>query len=253
MRVLVTGATGFVGRHLASYLVNEGADVHALVRPNSDCSVLPKLASVHCYDGKDAKVLDKIIAQAKPDATVHLASVFVAEHQFNDIEGLLTSNVVFATQLVDSLVEAGYFNFVNTGTTWQHYLDSPYDPVCLYAASKHAFESILEFYVNARGLRLLTLKINDTYGPSDPRGKLVGTLLRAAHTGELLSLSQGEQKLDLLHVSDVVSAFKVALERLCSGVSVGKEDFVVLSGEQVSLRELVVRIESVTGSSLKIN
>lgn len=250
MRVLVTGATGFVGRHLVRKLIARGDAVHALVRTTSDVSVLPVETQVHRFDG-DTAGLRHIVAVAAPDAIVHLASLFRAEHRAEDVVPMVTANVLFATQLVDAATDLGYRDVLNIGTTWQHYRDAAYDPVSLYAASKQAFEAVLAFYVQARGLRLLTLKLNDTYGPDDPRGKLIATLLRAARSGEALALSPGEQVLDLMHVDDAVAAILVGLARLRA--SDGKaESFVALSGEQLSLRDLVARVEGVTGRKLNI-
>lgn len=250
MRVLVTGATGFVGRHLVRRLIVEGNLVHAVVRPGSDVSVLPAAAHVHRYDG-DIAQLRHMVALAAPDATLHLASFFRAEHSAEDIAPMVTANLLFATQLVDVATDLGYRDFLNIGTTWQHYRDGDYDPVCLYAASKQAFETMAEFYVRARGLRLLTLKLNDTYGADDPRGKLVAALLRAARGGESVALSPGEQVLDLLHVDDAVAAILIALARLRAGAAKA-ESFVALSGERLSLRDLVACVERITGRKLNV-
>ena len=69
----------------------------------------------------------------------------------------MSSNITFGTQLVEAMVANGCYQFVNTGTSWQHYENDEYNPVNLYAATKQAFEDILRYYVETSALRVITL------------------------------------------------------------------------------------------------
>lgn len=248
-RALVTGATGYIGSNLVRRIVAEGVEVHAAVRPDSDVSALPPEARIHGYSGTAASA-SEIADAARPDVTFHLASHFRAEHAQDDLESLIAANVAFGTWLVDALCRHPEPRLINTGTSWQHYMDRPYDPVCLYAATKQAFEAMLEFYVSARGLAVTTLKLFDSYGPGDPRKKLVAALFNAAITGQRLELSPGEQRIDLVHVDDVVNAFMIAASRTAADAR--SESFSVSSRHPVSLRELVALVERVTGKSIDV-
>src|SRR5439155_8470421 len=138
---------------------------------------------------------------------VHLASYFVAEHRLQDVAPLIASNLLFATQLADAVTAAGIGRFVNTGTAWQHYQDAEYDPVCLYAATKQAFDDILRFYRERCGLRVVTLELCDTYGLGDRRKKLMSLLIERIKDRQPLAMSAGEQRISLVYISDVVEAF----------------------------------------------
>jgi nucleoside-diphosphate-sugar epimerase len=167
---LITGATGFVGAHLAQRLFTEGWDVHAIVRHNSDIS--PKwmkqpTLTVHEHDGS-TRGMTAIVADAKPSVVFHLASLYLVQHQSSDLEPLVSSNILFGTQLLEAMVESKAYALVNTGTSWQHYENKPYNPVNLYAATKQAFLDIVQFYVEATPMKAITLKLFDTYGPGDP-------------------------------------------------------------------------------------
>ena len=74
------------------------------------------------------------------------------------------------------MINAGCYRMVNTGTSWQHYENSDHRPSNLYAATKQAFEEILNFYATAYPLRVCSLHLSDTYGPNDIRPKLFGFL-----------------------------------------------------------------------------
>jgi nucleoside-diphosphate-sugar epimerase len=211
---LVTGATGFIGSHLARRLVKDGWAVHAVVRSSSKRDLIHDIEHAihfHIYDGT-IDSMQGILAESRPDTIFHLASLFLSQHQPRDITALIQSNITFGTHLVEAAVVNGCFQFINTGTSWQHYENEDYNPVNLYAATKQAFEDILKYYVEAHGVKVITLKLFDTYGPDDPRPKLMNLLKRAAETGETLEMSPGEQLIDLVHVDDVVEAFCTAQE-----------------------------------------
>lgn len=248
--MLITGATGFVGSHLARHLAAGGAAVGCIVRAAS-AGGLPTGAVALRHDGTTDHLHDLVRGFA-PDCIVHLASYFVAEHQPQDVAPLIASNLLFATQLADAATAAGVGQFVNTGTAWQHYEGAVYDPVCLYAATKQAFDDILRYYRARSGLRVVTLELSDTYGPGDPRRKLIPLLLERIRDRQRLAMSPGEQRISLVFISDVVAAFARAIE-IVGGLCPGEERrFGVASLEQPSLRELVALIEREAGVTLDI-
>ena len=72
MRLLITGATGFAGRHLTSYCAEQGHEVHALVRPGREGAVVPR-ATAHAADLRDGPALARLVEGLAPDAVAHLA------------------------------------------------------------------------------------------------------------------------------------------------------------------------------------
>lgn len=242
---IVTGATGYVGSRLAARLAFEGWHIHAIVRPESSLTLLEKTSgnvTIHRYDGMIDNLFT-IIRMVKPDIVFHLASVFLSEHQPHDIERMLCANVYFGTQLAETMARCGVPHLVNTGTSWQHYNNEDYNPVCLYAATKQAMDSILNYYVEAASINVITLKLFDTYGPGDPRPKLLALLKKAEREGKPLTMSGGEQLIDLVYIDDVVHAYRLAASRLLEGQSKGGEEYAVSSGNPIPLRKLVDQVE----------
>jgi nucleoside-diphosphate-sugar epimerase len=244
-RALVTGASGYVGSHLARRLLAEGWEVHVLLRAGSTFPATAPALRVHRFGG-NTEDLVRIVQQAAPDVVFHLAAVFVAEHRPEDVAPLLQANLLFATQLAEAMRAAGVCMLVNTGTVWQHYGGRGYDPVNLYAATKQAFEAILAYYVNAHAFRVATLVLSDTYGPGDARPKLMTALWRAARSGERLAMSSGRQLLDLVYVDDVVDAY-LAAERALRTAAPGHQHYHVSSGAPLRLTELVAAFEAAAG------
>lgn len=252
-RATVTGATGFIGAHLARRLVAEGWDVHVIARLQSDLSMLRSIASkikVYRHDGT-IKSMREIVEAAEPDVVFHLASNFIAEHTPEDIEALIETNVTFGTQVVESMIVNGAYKFVNVGTAWQHFENKCYNPVCLYAATKQAFEAILTYYTESTCLRVITLKLFDTYGPDDPRKKLFSFLARVATEKEPVPMSPGEQLVDIVYIDDVVDAFFLAAS-LLEEPGESFETYAISSQNPIMLRDLVSVYSEVTGRSLSI-
>ncbi len=251
---LITGASGFVGSHLARHLQQQGWQIHLLTRPNS---VLPALLNDvpcqrHAYDGSTDSVL-QAVADSRPTVVFHLASLFLSQHQSRDVAPLMASNVLFGSQLLEAMQVHGVTRLMNTGTSWQHYQNADYNPVCLYAATKQAFEAVLQYYVAAHGLRAITLKLFDTYGPADPRPKLFHLLQKTAQAGQPLDMSAGEQLIDIVHIDDVCAAYQLAAQRLLNDLAQGHESYAVSSGQPLPLKDLVALYAQVTGQNVPIN
>ncbi len=253
-RALLTGITGFVGSHLAVRLLKEGWDLHAIVRPSSQLEVLPEaLRQVVRFHVHGAETdLMKILEKSRPHVVFHLASLFLSQHKYEDIDAMMDSNVTFGAKLLDAMARHGVRNLVYAGTSWQHYQNAPYSPVNLYAASKQAFEAILQYYRETAGMHAFVLKLFDTYGPGDRRKKLFALLDKIAETGEALSMSPGEQDVDFVHVEDAAGAFALAARYLLEERFDLCGAYAVSSGQAISLRELVARYEKVRGKKLRI-
>lgn len=249
--VLLTGGTGFVGSNLAKAFVANDWRVVAVVRANSDTSALSGVETV-IHDGTTESMI-RLVAEARPQLCVLLAAFFTAEHGIHQIKPLIESNILFGVQLLEGMLHAGVRHLINTATTWQHYGDASYDPVCLYAATKHAFEDLLTYYIQAHGFTACTLELFDIYGPGDRRPKLFNLLGRLARNGERLSMSPGEQLIDLVHIDDVVSAYLCAAALVFAQGHEVHSRYVVSSGQPKPLREVVAAYARIKGVSLNID
>ena len=254
MRVLVTGATGFVGGHLVKRLLKERHEVHVLVRPTTDLALfgndLDRIVS-HRHHGTTEGMVE-LVRNAQPDAVMHLASLFLGEHQSTNVDDLIASNVLLSTQLAEAMAVNEVQLLINVGTSWQHYEDGRYNPVNLYAATKQAYRSILRYYIEAANLKVINLELFDTYGPNDQRGKLFALLDRLRTSGDTLAMSPGDQQLDPVYIDDVSEAFIAALKRLRSDVVQDEETYSVRSQNPIKLKDLIKTYEDVAGSILKI-
>lgn len=255
-RALLTGATGFIGSRLASALIKKGWEVHAILRPASNMakvgSYLSEVRIHRCEASYES--LKRAVEQSKPNIVLHLATHFLHAHTSGDIDVLIRSNIEFGAYLLQALAETSPAPLVNVGTSWQYYDGNEYNPSCFYAATKQAFEDILKYYVNVKSQKAITLALTDTYGPWDPREKLFYHLKKAAIGKTPLEMSEGEQKLDLVYIDDVVSAFIAAAHHvLQENQNPSGKIYRISSGKLWSLREVVCLYEEAMGCSIAVN
>jgi nucleoside-diphosphate-sugar epimerase len=251
---LITGATGFIGSRLAIRLVQENWAVHVLIREDSSLSELTSIAEkikTHIYNGKTESLIE-IVKDISPDIVFHIASLFIARHKSEEINALIDSNLKFPTQLLEAMAVNNVKYFINTGTSWEYYASNEYNPVCLYAATKHAFESIIEYYVQVHELRCITLKLFDTYGAADPRKKIISLLSRVANSSESFAMSPGEQEIDLVYIDDVIDAYLLVSNEVINMLP-ENISYDISSNSPITLKQLVVEFEKASGKILNVS
>ncbi|MCW8839088.1 MAG: NAD(P)-dependent oxidoreductase [Thiovulaceae bacterium] len=253
MKILISGATGFIGQNLIKSLLSKNYDIYCIVRENSDLSTLDPRVSIFKYDEKIDSLVD-FFKKEKFDGVIHLASLFLASHSKTNISDLIISNIKFGTELLEGCKESSVKWFINTGTFWQNYENSNYNPVNLYAATKEAFEDIAKYYAETSELIFTTIKLNDTFGPGDTRSKVFNLWNKVSKTQEVLQMSPGEQIIDISYIEDVVSAYKILIGHLDSDKKeeFQNKEFVVTNSEKMSLKDLSKVYEEVTGAKLNI-
>lgn len=254
VEAVVSGATGFVGSHLATRLTQEGHKVHALVRPSSDVKKLQKLSpppQLHVLEGNTPH-LATLFKEIQPEVVFHLAAHGGPVHNLEEVDVIVEANLAFGTRLLEASAHCDDCCFINTGSFSEYYEDTEPTPMSLYAATKTAFRDLLHYYVRTGRLRGVTLILFDTYGRGDERGKLLQKLKQAAETGEPLPVSPGEQLLDLVHIDDVTTAYLQAANLLINGEVPPAETYAVATGKRHNLREIVALYERILGKPIPV-
>tara|TARA_B100001013_G_scaffold88269_1_gene48880 strand:+ start:387 stop:1292 length:906 start_codon:yes stop_codon:yes gene_type:complete len=249
---LLTGITGFIGRNLAKGLIDRGWEIHAIVREESNLGDLGNIknnCSFHIHDGSTESMID-IHKKLKIDVVFHLASLYLANHKVEEVSELIRSNIQFSTQLLEGMLEGGSKKIINVGSYAQHNDSEEFNPFNLYASTKEAFQNILYFYHLAHGLSCLTLKLYDTYGPGDTRGKLINLITDSILEGSDLKLSEGDQLINISHINDIVKHFLKAEEYLSSLSEPSWEVFFV-NGESFTVKGLVLKLEKIIGKKFQ--
>lgn len=240
MRVLVTGATGFLGQHLVPMLLARGFQVIALARDEKRARTFEWFERVEFHSFDIYQTMEHPYQRlGNPDAVIHLAwSGLPQYHQAFHFEKNLFADYRF----LKSLVEDGARHLVVAGTCSEYGMQNgclsenmPSAPIHSYALAKDTLRRFLEFLVRDAGVVLQWARLFYMYGPGQGPASLLSQLDRAIDQGDqVFNMSGGEQLRDYLPVEDV--AFR--LVRLmknpqCSGI------VNVCAGEPTSVRRLV--------------
>jgi nucleoside-diphosphate-sugar epimerase len=252
-KIVITGASGFVGSNLTRFFLDQNYQVNIIARNNSDLTHLNYNNNLKIFRyNNDLNNLISFFKEANPICTFHLASNFIAEHNSSQIDGLVASNIGFGLHLLEAMKEANVKTLINTGTSWQHYLNEDYNPVSLYAATKQAFESLIEYYVQAEEFKVITLKLFDTYGETDTRPKLINLLNQYARNNTELKLSPGDQMINLVHIEDLCIAYKIAMELVVDMIKGTHQKFVIKHCNSYTLKQVISVFEKVSNKKLNI-
>lgn len=243
-RLLVSGATGFIGKNLVTKLLDNGYQVTAVNRTPQRIDH-PNLSQV-IYTGKYSDLPE----DASFDGIVHLATLYLNKHTTDDIEALVRANILLGVQLLEYAANNGIGFFINTATFSQSITGSGYMPQSLYAATKQAMEDMSFFYHSTAKTRVLTLELFDTYGENDNRSKFLKLAVDAYKNGGPFKMSAGEQEINYTYIDDVTDAFLQGVRLMESGFDGGK--FCVSSDTTLPLFDLVMLIGEIAGREIEI-
>ena len=241
-RVLVTGASGFVGAGLARRLVDDGHEVHGLTRPGSDPWRLRGLAPLSEVDLRDGERVRALLARLRPRWVFHLAAHGAYPAQ-KDWRRMLATNVVGLRTLLESARAAGVETFVQAGSSSEYGFtdcapaeDDPARPASDYALSKLSATRLCRAFARRHGLRAATLRLYSVYGPWEAPERFVPTLAVLGVDGRLPPLVAPSVARDFVYLDDVVEAFiAVATARKLEPGTV----FNVGTGRQVTIAAAV--------------
>jgi nucleoside-diphosphate-sugar epimerase len=212
MRVLVTGASGFLGGAACARLLADGHEVQALVRrPGSE----PAGTTAVAGDFADHSSVATAIAAAEPDVVLHLAAEIASQRSEERIDAV---NVAGTRALLDACTKAGsprvvFTSTVVTGDAGGRVLseEEPLPVTTPYGRSKQEGERMLA----ASGLPFVVIRPSHIYGPGGwYRDELIAQLRKP---GRFCVIGRGDNLWDVVHVDDVVSALVFALESAPSG------------------------------------
>lgn len=241
-RVLLTGATGFVGRHAPPALVARGYEVHAVARrvPGADAAAGVRW---HAADLLDAEQGAQVLAAVAPTHLLHLAWYAVPGQYWTAPENLAW--VRASLSLLEAFARQGGRRVVMAGTCAEYdwtgeglYREerTPLRPATLYGTCKHALRLVVEAYARQAGMSAAWGRVFLLYGPGEHPQRLVSSVVRHLLRGERAPCSHGAQRRDFLYVEDVAAAFVALLDSEVTGA------VNIASGRAVTLRELVNQI-----------
>ncbi|TXN40723.1 NAD(P)-dependent oxidoreductase [Methylobacterium sp. WL30] len=243
-RILLTGATGFIGGHAIAALRARGEEIHAIGRSD------PGHPDVrfHSVDLLDPSAMRAAVTDIRASHLLHLA--WYAEPGLYWRAPVNLDWVAASLALFRAFHEEGGTRAVGTGTCAEYAWgpdtlreDAECRPATLYGAAKDALRRVLDAYAVTTGMSFAWGRLFFLYGSGEKAGRLVNDAIRTLRAGERFTTTAGLQRRDFLHVADVAGA-------LCSLLDADATGAVnIASGQAVPVRDLLLSLAAITGGA----
>lgn len=237
--ILITGATGFVGRHLTR-LLDQTATVVVLVRDGSAATEMFAGTGVQIHELGSQGVVE-ILAEVNPDVVFHLATHYERSDPV-DVSDMVAANLGFGVEVLNAASRLDNCRVVLGGS----YLQTPGEgryPVNLYAATKEALLPVARYFRETRGLPWTQVVLYDVYGPGNERTKVIPRVVAAVKEGQAIQISDPAPLHHFVHVDDVVSGF-VAAAQMIADAHGGWPESVFLTSDDAIPPSRVVAVAS---------
>jgi nucleoside-diphosphate-sugar epimerase len=247
VKVLVTGASGFIGRHCLPVLAERGYEIHAVFKDRS--LEAPANVQWHRADLLDHKDVRDLIAHVRPTHLLHLAWYAKPGKFWTSTENFRW--VAASLELFEQFGVAGGQRLVAAGTCVEYSCQdvsalhedvSPTAPTTLYGACKHALHIMLEAFARQSGLSYAWGRVFFPYGPHEYPERLVAYAVRSMLTRNPVNCTHGRQLRDFMYVEDVAKAFVSLLDSQVNGpINIG-------SGHAVTLKKVIETVAEKLGT-----
>lgn len=259
--VLITGASGFIGSHLARRLVELGGKVHVLIRPQSDLwrieDLLDKGITVWEVEVNDEDGINRCVSSIRPRRVFHLAAFVNPARSLKLLDEMIDVNIKGTVTLLKAMEGAPLECFVNVGTCEEYGdSDAPFveeqreSAVSPYSASKVSATHFCQMIYKITGMPIVTVRPFLTYGPFQEPKMLVPSLIQdCLNNKREFCMTSGEQTREFNYVTDVVEGvMQASLSKSLIGgiVNIG-------NGKEYKIIDVVKMIVKIMDSSILLN
>jgi nucleoside-diphosphate-sugar epimerase len=243
-KILLTGATGFIGSHILKRLIELGEDVVIILRETSNLERIQNLNGFSVFKvNKQLSNLDELYEKYQINTIIHLSTEYGRSLDYTSV---LLSNVIFPIKLLEKADKKKLKLFINTDSFSSKFQDSSY--LKEYISSKKIFKdylkSIFEFQV-------INLQLEHVIGEYDSNGKFITFLFdEMLSSQKQIKLTEGKQKRDFIYIADVVDAYMVTLKY--KNYKKNFVEFEVGTGQSISIKEFVSTIHKILQSKSEL-
>ncbi len=245
-KILVTGASGFIGTHLCNRLAALGAQVHGVSRTQRSGAGVSRWWQVAL---DDQRATGDLVRAVEPDMIYHLASFVSGSRAMEHVVPALRANLMSTVNLLESATDTGCRRIVLTGSLEETQGEaSAVVPASPYAAAKSAASAYARMFHALYATPVVTARLFMVFGPDQKDlSKLIPYVTRSLLRGEAPQLMSGTREVDWIFVDDVVDAYLA----LATKAGIEGKSFDVGSGELSSVREVVMKLVEIIGAQVQ--
>lgn len=258
-KILVTGATGFVGANLVRRLVKEKYELHILTRERSNVWRIKDIISklhIHEIDLTEKKHLFKLMDRVRPNYIFHLANLGLYGGVDSPIKKSIEVNLLGLINLIESADKINYDYFINTGSSSEYGTKTVpiketdfCQPETNYAITKLAATLFAQAYAKRNKKPLVTLRLFSPFGPFDHPSRLIPQIILKMLKDDDISITSPNNVRDYIFIEDVIEAYMLCMKN--SGKLCG-EVFNIGRGNQISIKDVLELLANLIGFKGKI-
>jgi len=250
MKVMLTGATGFLGSHILHKLIENNIDTIVLKRSFSNDKRICMYNTLYKSYDIDTINLEKVFEEETHiDAIIHCATDYGRKD--DKISEVMQSNVVFPVQLLELSSAFKVDKFYNTDTFFNIAKNST-GYMQNYTLTKKQFLDWGKLFAESGKIDFINMRLEHLYGEGDNDGKFIPFIIDSCLKNiEKIDLTDGEHLRDFIYIDDVVSAYLAVL--LKSQELKGFQEFEVGCGKAIKVKDFVIAVKEIANSQTKLN
>lgn len=256
MRALVTGASGFVGYHLAQTLLTMGFEVHIFVRNQSNrwrIRHLDGLVTEHKVDLSCYSDVEQAVCKIKPDVIGHCAAYGGFSFQ-NNAASIINTNLLGTVNLLTACEKTGFQTFIHTGSSSEYGIKQQpmmetdvLEPISDYGVSKAAAALYCRAQALRKNLPIVILRLFSPFGSWDDPARMMAYVIKSLLRKERPIITSPSSIRDYIFIEDVMEAYKLIVKGSLTPGGI----YNIGTGKQTSVKETVSLIQGIVGTTIE--
>lgn len=236
MKVLITGATGYLGSRLINQFVDNGHEVMGVDINGANLDCLQNIIGKISFAYFDDEIGEKIF-KFKLDTVINTACLYERE----DYISMVQANYLFPLKMLNICIESGMKTWINTNSSLPIYLNK-------YTLLKSQFCQWGNYHSIHSKINYLDLRLENFYGAGEPDSHFISWVIKKLKNNEKLEMTDGTQKRDFVCIQDLLKIYL----GICKKDIIGYKEIPIGTGEAPSIREIIEYLHMVTGSKSQL-
>lgn len=259
-KILITGGTGFIGSNFVHKFLKLGEEVHVIIRPASNLWRLESVKSsisFHAVDLSDARALETLMLELRPDIILHFAVYGGHQDREKDVDTMVKTNVLGTINLVNAASKINPSCFVNAGSSSEYGEKTEsikeidlLEPNNLYGVTKAAGTLYCQYAAKQMGLPIVTVRPFSPYGYFEDRARFIPAAILAFLENTELKIHSGSAVRDFVFIEDVTDAFLRVIENIDT---IKGEILNIGMGAQSSLADVVICLDKILPHPIRVS